>query len=142
MKHFKFISILFFSLSLISCNSTINNPLQNEQSFNQEQLNISNTLNKKKFGFYSTGILKIKNKTDINKTLSALKELKLLTSKEKGYLDFVVLQDKEDPTRIIIWEHFLTEEDFKTHLNSEHLKKFLSLNLVDFVVGYPAQIIA
>lgn len=144
MKSLKFMSLLLASLSIMSCSSNMPSPLQNEQLVNesQNQLNMSSTLSKTKAGYYSTGILKIKNQADIKKTLDALKVLKSSTSKEKGNLDFVILQDKVDLTRIIIWEHFLTEEDFKKHLDSEHLKKFLGLNLVDFVVGYPAQIVA
>lgn len=142
MKKIKCLSLLFISLSIISCSSNVPSPLQNELLVNENQVNTSSTLSKTKAGFYSTGILKIKNQADIQKTLTALKELKLSTSKEKGNLDFVILQDKADLTRIIIWEHFLTEADFNKHLSSEHLKKFLSLNLVEFVVGYPAQIVA
>lgn len=141
----KFFVMFLSTISLISCSSNVTSePLGNisqEKMINvlsSDKINLSTS----KTGFYSTGILKIKNVSDTNKVILALKELKKSTSKESGNLDFIILQDKADPTRIIIWEHFKTEDEFKKHLESEHLKKFLSLNLVEFVVGYPAKIIA
>jgi len=89
--------------------------------------------------FYSTGIIKVVEKENVEKVIKALIELKQNTRIETGNITFEVQQSKENPSEFIIWECFENEIEFQNHLNSKHLKDFLDLGLIEFVKGYPAQ---
>lgn len=86
--------------------------------------------------FYTTGILKVLEKENIQKTKIALIELQKHTNNEIGNLTFEIQQSKEDSTIFIIWECFINEMEFLKHLNSKHMKNFLELGLVELVKGY------
>lgn len=86
--------------------------------------------------FYTTGILKVLEKENIQKTKAALTELQKHTNNEIGNITFEVQQSKEDTAVFIIWECFRNEIEFQKHLNSKHMKKFLGLGLVELVKGY------
>jgi quinol monooxygenase YgiN/predicted enzyme related to lactoylglutathione lyase len=86
--------------------------------------------------FYSTGILKVTDKQNIERTKEALIVLQKHTNDESGNLTFDIQQSLEDEAEFIIWECFENENEFKKHLASNHLKDFLELNLVEFVKGY------
>ena len=58
------------------------------------------------------------------------------TKNEIGNITFEIQQSIENKNEFIIWECFENESEFKKHLNSEHLKEFLKLNLVEFIKGY------
>jgi quinol monooxygenase YgiN/predicted enzyme related to lactoylglutathione lyase len=90
----------------------------------------------KKEKFYSTGILKVIEQQNIEKTKKALIELQNLTKNEIGNITFEIQQSTENETEFVIWECFENETEFKKHLDSEHLKVFLKLNLVKFIKGY------
>jgi quinol monooxygenase YgiN len=147
MKNLKlaFASVLFLTFTINGCGSQVDFN-QKAEILNQPAPDVvamhNRNVGENPSGYYSTGILKIKDKTNIDKTIEALKELKENTIKEPGYVSFIVQQDKTDPTRILIWEHFKDEASFKSHLGSPHLNKFLGLNLVEFVIGYSTQFIA
>lgn len=93
-------------------------------------------------GYFSTAILTVRNPAEMARTLASLQELKRQTRQEPGNVDFLVHQDLSDPRRILLWEHFRDETAFQQHLASEHLTHFLSLNLVDFEVGYSTRMVA
>ncbi len=86
--------------------------------------------------FYTTGILKVIEKENIQKTIIALRELKKHTDNELGNITFEIQQSKEDATTFLIWECFVNQIEFYKHLNSQHTKKFLQLGLVEFVKGF------
>jgi len=93
-------------------------------------------IEKKTEKFYSTGILKVIDKRNIEKAKTALIELQQNTCIETGNITFEIQQSKEDSSEFIIWECFENEIEFQKHLNSKHLKDFLKLGLVEFVKGY------
>lgn len=96
-------------------------------------------IEKKKEKFYSTGILKVIEEHNIAKTKNALIELQKHTKNEIGNLTFEIQQSIENENEFIIWECFENETEFKKHLESEHLKDFVKLNLVEFIKGYPTK---
>ncbi len=93
-------------------------------------------LEEKKDRFYTTGILKVIEHQNIEKTKKALIELQNHTKNEIGNLTFEIQQSIVNDSEYIIWECFENETEFKKHLVSEHLKKFLELNLVEFINVY------
>lgn len=93
-------------------------------------------LEEKKERFYTTGILKVIEHQNIEKTKKALIELQNHTKNEIGNLTFEIQQSIVNDSEYIIWECFENETEFKKHLVSEHLKKFLELNLVEFINVY------
>lgn len=93
-------------------------------------------IEEKKEKFYSTGILKVIEEQNITKTKNALIELQKETKNETGNITFEIQQSIENENEFIIWECFENENEFKKHLESEHLKNFLKLNLVEFIKGY------
>jgi quinol monooxygenase YgiN/predicted enzyme related to lactoylglutathione lyase len=91
--------------------------------------------------FYTTGILKLKDPKTIEKAKKALLELQKHTLNEKGNLIYTIQQCKENPNEFIIWESFVSQNDFFSHLNSAHLKIFLELDLFQFIKGYETKVI-
>jgi quinol monooxygenase YgiN/predicted enzyme related to lactoylglutathione lyase len=86
--------------------------------------------------FHSTGILKIKNTTKIDFTISELKKLRNRTRSESGNISFDIKQVKNDPGKIILWECYKDEESYNDHLSSKHLREFIKLDLVELENGY------
>jgi quinol monooxygenase YgiN/predicted enzyme related to lactoylglutathione lyase len=86
--------------------------------------------------FYSTGILKIKDVTNIDFAITQLKNLRNQTLLDSGNISFDIKQLKNDPTKIILWECFENEKSFNDHLNSKHLQGFINLDLVELENGY------
>jgi quinol monooxygenase YgiN/predicted enzyme related to lactoylglutathione lyase len=86
--------------------------------------------------FYSTGILKIKDLTKTDFTISQLRNLRNQTLLESGNVSFDIKQLKDDPTKIILWECFKNEKSFNDHINSKHLQDFIKLDLVELENGY------
>lgn len=93
-------------------------------------------IEEKKEKFYTTGILKVIEEQNIEITKNALIELHKQTKNEIGNITFEIQQSIENENEFIIWECFENETEFKKHLDSEHLKEFLKLNLVEFIKGY------
>ena len=93
----------------------------------------------KKEKFYSTGILKVIEKHNIDNTKKALTELQKHTKNEIGNLTFEIQQSIENEREFVIWECFENETEFKKHLESEHLKDFMKLNLIEFIKGYTSK---
>lgn len=90
---------------------------------------------------YTTGILRIKDTTKIDASITELKKLRSNTLLEKGNISFDIKQLKDDPTKIILWECFKNEEAFKAHLSSKHLQEFMKLDLIELENGYITNII-
>jgi quinol monooxygenase YgiN/predicted enzyme related to lactoylglutathione lyase len=86
--------------------------------------------------FYSTGILRIKDTTKIEFSITELKKLRDQTLLESGNISFDIKQLKDDPTKIILWECFKNEQSFNEHLSSKHLQEFIKLDLVELENGY------
>lgn len=86
--------------------------------------------------FYSTGILKIKDETNIDFAITQLKKLRNQTLMERGNISFDIKQLKNDQTKIILWESFENEKSFDDHLNSKHFQEFIGLDLVELESGY------
>ena len=89
--------------------------------------------------FYSTGILKIKDTTKIDFTISELIKLRNVTLSESGNISFDIKQVKNDPTKIILWECFKDEKSFTDHLSSKHFQEFIKFDLVELENGYIAK---
>lgn len=87
----------------------------------------------------STAVLKANDTAHPSQLVEALRELRAQTLQEKGVLQFAIQQAVVDPTIFIIWEQFIHQEAFQSHLDSAHLAQFLSLNLVTLERAYPAQ---
>lgn len=47
------------------------------------------------------------------------------TKKEKGYIEYEMYQDEEDPSLFIVLEKWESKEDFDSHLKSEHFDKIV-----------------
>ena len=47
------------------------------------------------------------------------------TQKEKGYIEYEMYQDEEDPALLIVLEKWETREDFNNHLESKHFKEIV-----------------
>ena len=47
------------------------------------------------------------------------------TQKEKGYIEYEMYQDEEDPSLLIVLEKWESKEDFDNHLKSEHFDKIV-----------------
>ena len=88
---------------------------------------------------YSTVILKVKDSKNINLTAKELLKLQAKTKDEIGNISFDIQQSREDPMDFVIWECFDNGKSFKEHLESKHLKKFLSLNFVELERGIVAE---
>jgi quinol monooxygenase YgiN/uncharacterized glyoxalase superfamily protein PhnB len=86
--------------------------------------------------FYSTGILKIKDPTEIDFAISQLKKLRNQTLLESGNISFEVKQVKDNPTKIILWECFKNEQSFNDHLISKHFQEFINLDLLELENSY------
>lgn len=86
--------------------------------------------------FYSSAIIKIKDRTQIDSAISQLKRLRNLTLLESGNISFDIKQVKDDPTKIILWECFKNEQSYNDHLSSIHLQEFIKLDLVELENGY------
>lgn len=47
------------------------------------------------------------------------------TKKEKGYIQYEMYQDEENPALLIVLEQWETKEDFDNHLKSEHFERIV-----------------
>lgn len=97
---------------------------------------------KKSDNFNATAILKLKDQKICATAKKALLELQKQTWTEEGNLSFTVQQSVEDSNEFIIWESFVSEKEFESHRNSEHLKTFLALDYFEFVKGYNTKTIS
>ncbi len=80
---------------------------------------------------YLTIIAKFKlNKDSTEYVRSELLKMVEPTYKEKGYIDYIFYQDKDDPTILFVYENWESKEDLDAHMNSEHFK-----NCFEKIVG-------
>jgi quinol monooxygenase YgiN len=91
--------------------------------------------------FYSTAILKINEGADIQEALTTIKQLGTATRQEAGNITFTVLQQKENPQKIIVWECFVDKDAFELHLASAHLKTFIEKGLFGMEAAYEGELI-
>lgn len=61
----------------------------------------------------------------INEFLEVFKGMIEPTQKEKGYIEYEIYQDEEDPALLIVLEKWESKEDFDNHLQSEHFNKIV-----------------
>ncbi|WBW97264.1 putative quinol monooxygenase [Oceanirhabdus sp. W0125-5] len=47
------------------------------------------------------------------------------TKKEKGYIQYEMYQDEENPALLIVLEQWENKEDFDNHLKSEHFERIV-----------------
>jgi len=47
------------------------------------------------------------------------------TKKERGYIEYEMYQNEEDPSLLIVLEKWESKEDFDNHIKSEHFKKIV-----------------
>ena len=87
----------------------------------------------------STAVLKANAAANPPQLIEALRELRTQTLQEKGVLQFAIQQSVADPTIFMVWEQFINQEAFQSHLDSVHLQQFLSLDLVTLEHAFPAQ---
>lgn len=59
-------------------------------------------------------------------TSALQEEIESAVRKEPGVLKLWAVAEKEDPTRITIFEMYTAEEAFKEHIQTEHFKKYRS----------------
>jgi|GEM_PF-141234 len=86
--------------------------------------------------FYSTGILKVKDVTNIDFAIEKIKNLRKQTLLESGNILFDIKQLKNDPTKLILWECFENEKSFNDHIKSKHFQEFIGLNLIELENSY------
>jgi quinol monooxygenase YgiN/predicted enzyme related to lactoylglutathione lyase len=89
--------------------------------------------------FYSTTIFRVKNTENLNIALSGLKELNSLTLLENGNVSFEILQTKDDPTKIIIWECYKSQKAFDEHVGTKYFQHFKEQELVEIENSYIAK---
>ncbi|GLI54550.1 antibiotic biosynthesis monooxygenase [Propionigenium maris DSM 9537] len=61
----------------------------------------------------------------INEFLEVFKGMIEPTQKEKGYIEYEIYQDEEDPALLIVLEKWESKEDFDNHLQSKHFNKIV-----------------
>lgn len=61
----------------------------------------------------------------INEFVEVFKGMIEPTKKEKGYIQYEMYQDEENPALLIVLEQWKTKEDFDNHLKSEHFEKIV-----------------
>lgn len=72
---------------------------------------------------YLTIIAKFKlNNDSIESTRNELLKMVEPTYKEKGCIDYIFYQDKEDPSILFVYENWESKEDLDAHMNSAHFK--------------------
>lgn len=91
--------------------------------------------------FYSTAILKINEGVDSQEALAAIKQLETATRQEAGNITFTVLQQKDNPEKIIVWECFVDKAAFEWHLASGHLKSFIEKGLFGMEAAFEGELL-
>lgn len=70
---------------------------------------------------FLTIIAKFKIKKDsIDLVKNELLKMVGPTYKEKGCVDYIFYQDKEDPSILFVYENWESKEDLDAHMNSKH----------------------
>jgi len=61
----------------------------------------------------------------VNEFVEVFKGMIEPTKKEKGYIQYEMYQDEENPALLIVLEQWETREDFDNHLKSEHFERIV-----------------
>ncbi len=61
----------------------------------------------------------------IDEFLEVFKGMIEPTKKERGYIEYEMYQDEEDPSLLIVLEKWKSREDFDNHLESKHFKEIV-----------------
>lgn len=61
----------------------------------------------------------------IHEFVEVFKEMIEPTKKEKGYIQYEMYQDEENPALLIVLEQWETRENFDNHLKSEHFERIV-----------------
>lgn len=94
-----------------------------------------------KSGFYVTAELKIINPEKIDETLKSLNKLCEQTMQESGCTLFQLHQCLDEPTKLLLWERYATENDYHSHFEQLHTKLYLALNLTEIVQYFKSNIV-
>lgn len=62
---------------------------------------------------------------ELERLRALFKEYYPLTMQEAGLEQGQIMIDKDDPSRLFVFEVWKTQQDFETHLASEHARKFM-----------------
>lgn len=82
------------------------------------------------------------DKSRLNEYLDALhSQMNAALKNEKGVLEYIAVQEKDNPEKIIIFETYASPEAYQLHIQTEHFKKYkatvadmvLELELTDVV---------
>jgi catechol 2,3-dioxygenase-like lactoylglutathione lyase family enzyme len=80
--------------------------------------------------FYSTAIIKIKDKNNVSFAVNEIKKFREKTILETGNISFDIQQSINDETLFSIFECFKNENEFNNHLQSKHFQDFVALDIV------------
>lgn len=85
-------------------------------------------------GFYITAELKIIDENKISETLEALQSLCTMTLQhESGCTIFQLHQCQQEPTRLLLWERFDSEQAYHAHFTQTYTQQYLARNLTEVV---------
>ncbi len=82
-------------------------------------------------GYFITAELRVKNPENVEHTKSQLTLLCQKTIEEPGCTLFSLHQCKSEPTRLLLWERFNSEEDYKIHFQQPHTLQYLAQDLTE-----------
>lgn len=94
-----------------------------------------------KSGFYITAELKITNPEKINEAKQALMKLCEQSIQESGCTLFQLHHCLEQPTRLLLWERYDSEQDYNDHFEKNHTKEYLALHLTEIVQYFKSDIL-
>jgi quinol monooxygenase YgiN/predicted enzyme related to lactoylglutathione lyase len=80
--------------------------------------------------FYSTAIIKIKDKNNVSFAINEIKKFREKTINESGNITFDIQQSTNDETLLSIFECFKNENEFNNHLQSKHFQDFVALDII------------
>ena len=91
--------------------------------------------------------LKVKKQHIVEFVRRIRRHAKNTVTREPGCISFEVGVDRDDPCRLVLYEVYASEEDFRKHLEMPHMKKHLSetASMMDReaeVVGFLNRLIA
>jgi len=93
-------------------------------------------------GFYITAELKIKDKNRILETREALQALCELTLQQEPECTlFQLHQCQEEPTRLLLWERFDSEQSYNAHFKQPYTQHYLSKDLTEVVQHFVSDIV-
>lgn len=92
-------------------------------------------------GFYITAELKITNPNKIDETKQLLRNLCKQTIQESGCTLFQLHHCLEEPTRLLLWERYDSEEDYNYHFEQDYTKEYLALQLTEVIQYFKSNVV-